>query len=268
MNRKLLWAVILLLALGGVAIFAMRLLPSFYKEEMKLSVMLEDVKSFVVNDGMTVVYKDGIWCSQDDDYYPVNNVTVDDFFKTLKNAALHADRSVRAGGEKNQITLLLNNGDKINLWFDDENGRTDKVAAVYENESKLLYGDFVLPSQPYQWFAQPLINLDDDEIEEISGVDPHDFSFKDLIFYQVAQKADFADWMSKEIKVVLKNGVVINATIFAQGHSYWVRLNLDTSIMPTAEAYEFVKNNGFLYDGWYFELPQPIGSRLFGMDQV
>ena len=92
-----------------------------------------------------------------------------------------------------------------------------------------------------------------------------DFSFDDLIFYQVTQKNDFEDWASKNIRIEMRNGIIIRLTVLTRNHSYWVNVALDTSVMPTVEAYEFVKNNGFLYDGWYFELPQPVGSRLFGL---
>lgn len=266
MNKKLAVAIVLLLILSGVAIYIMRKMPSFYSEEMMLPTLFANIEAFRVNDGLTIVRKDGIWCSQDDDYYPVNNVMVDDFIVALQNAALHVEQNSNVIEGNNKIELLLSGGDKISLFFDGDNGRTDRFMVLSNNKSDMLRGDFVVPVQPYQWFVQPLIKFNDSDIEEISGVEPHDFSFRDLIFYQVTQKNDFEAWASKNIRIEMRNGIIIKFTILTKNHSYWLNMVLDTSVMPTVDAFDFVKNNGFLYDGWFFELPQPVGSRLFGLE--
>ncbi len=82
-----------LLILSGMVLLSMKNIPSFYNEEMKLSVLLNDVKSLKVNDGIMIVRKDGIWCSRDDDYYPVNNQMVDELVVRVQNAALHTEKN-------------------------------------------------------------------------------------------------------------------------------------------------------------------------------
>ena len=88
-------------------------------------------------------------------------------------------------------------------------------------------------------------------------------AFSELFFYQAVHNNDFEDWDNKKIKIIMNNGIIAELTIYAQGHSYWMSVNLTTTALPSIEADEFVKNNGFLYEGWYFEIPQPEGSRLF-----
>lgn len=265
MNKKLLITLSGLSILSGMVLLIMKNIPSFYNEEMKLSVLLNDVKSLKVNDGIMIVRKDGIWCSRDDDYYPVNNQMVDELVASLQNAALHAEKNNANVEGKDKIVLSAGDGEKISLFFDEEAGKTDRITVLYNEQNEVLNGIFAVPAQPYQWFVQPLIKLNDTDVEEISGIEPQDFSFDDLIFYQVTQKNDFEDWASKNIRIEMRNGIIIRLTVLTRNHSYWVNVVLDTSVMPTVEAYEFVKNNGFLYDGWYFELPQPVGSRLFGL---
>ena len=120
MNKKLLITLSGLLILSGVVLLIMKNIPSFYNEEMKLSVLLNDVKSLKVNDGIMIVRKDGIWCSRDDDYYPVNNQMVDELVARLQNAALHTEKNNANVEGKDKIVLSAGDGEKISLFFDEE----------------------------------------------------------------------------------------------------------------------------------------------------
>lgn len=264
MNKKIVVIIIFLLIITVAAIVAFLSVPSFYNQEIKLPQYISKVEKITINNGMTIERKMGSWCSKEDDFYPVNTDVVDALIENLRRAALYAEKYVGEHEEKDEIDLVDEEGNVLKLSFNEINGHTSEIVALNNGQKTLLKGDFAIPAQPYQWFEQPLLKLNNSDIEEISGVEPGDFSFDDLLFYQATKNNDFAEWMTRQINVVLKNGLTIKLIVYTRGHSYWVSLNLGTTVMPTKDADEFVKNNGFLYDGWFFELPQPVGNRLFG----
>ena len=267
MSRKVIIISVLCLVLAVTAMIAMLFAPSFYNSEISLPTYLSNVDKLVVNNSMTIVRKMGVWCSQDDDCYPVDNDVVDMLMDNLQEASLYAQRCYDQCDGTNEIVLISQNGEKVSLLFDADNGYTKKIMAIYKGKNVLLEGDFFVPSQPYQWFEQPLIKLSNADIEEISGVEPENFNFDELVFYQASKSNDFAEWEAKQINIVLKNGLIADFIVYAKSHSYWISLSLETTVMPTKDAFEYAKNTAQLYDGWFFELPQPLGNKLFGISE-
>ena len=266
MKKKFVLIIGVLTLIGILAATSSWFSPDFYRTSPQLTIRLAEVSEFTINESMTIVRKDGIWCSRDDDFYPVNNDVVDMFLADLRSSAEHTQRYKGDLDGKDTIVLRGGEGPDIQLFFDAVDGQAEEIKALVGKNAYVLRGNFRMPSQPYQWFNQPLIPLSNSSIEEIYGADPDSFAFSELFFYQVTKQNDFAEWDSHEVKIVTVDGIVINMTIYAQARSYWASVDLQTSVMPTIEASDYVKTNGFLYDGWFFELPQPEGNRLFGFE--
>ncbi|MBR1648291.1 MAG: hypothetical protein IJ689_01660 [Alphaproteobacteria bacterium] len=266
--KKNFWKISLLLG-AGVALCAVALIkkPQFYSLSPELSKVITEADSLEINDGLTAIKQDGIWCSRDDDCYPLNNDLTDKFIRELSHSALNALPYNKEIEGENSIILHSRNGEELKLLYDNDEGQTDEIIALQGDNGFELKGRFLIPAQPYQWFIQPLLPFDNEDIEEIYGAEPQDFDFKTLDFYQAVNQSDFDEWDKKDIRIVLKNGVVIAMELFNLGHSYWVKIDMSTTVMPSLSAEEYVKNNGFLYEGWYFELPQPVGSRLWKYNQ-
>lgn len=261
MNKKLLYTTFGLVAVGAISVAGLFTVPKFYAGEQKLPEVLMKTTSFTVDNSMNIERKNGVWSSKDDDFYPVDNQVVDILMGALSQATLSAKTC--AEEPSGEPKLVMHGKKDILLYHDENDAENAGVSVLYNDKCHWLAGDFSIPSQPYLWFTQPLLPFSNQDIDEIYGADPDNFAFSELFFYQAARSDDFFEWDSRKIKIVLQNGIVADLTIYNQGHSYWMSVNLGLTVMPTVEADEFVKNNGFLYEGWYFEIPQPEGSRLF-----
>ena len=62
--------------------------------------------------------------------------------------------------------------------------------------------------------------------------------------------------------IVTDDGLKIIGGLFADQEKYLLSISLKTTIMPTEAAEEYVKQNGFRYEGWYFILSRHDGNRL------
>ena len=261
MNKKIIIFAFVLLALSlGGFYFS----PRFYQSYPPLAVQIPTAESIDLNSDITFVRHNGVWCSRDDDFYPANNRIIDNLLQSLQDSALHAQLSKDKTATDNRLILHTSDGNDVEINFDAPNQITDKIFVTYHNQKYLLTGNFDIPAQPYQWFKQPLINLPDEDIEKISGIDIADFSFSKLVFYQATRQNEFENWDHHNIKVTTSDGIVVDLTIYTQGHSYWAAIDLQTSPLPTTKASQYVRSNRFLYQDWFFELPQPEGSLLFG----
>lgn len=67
----------------------------------------------------------------------------------------------------------------------------------------------------------------------------------------------------KSFAAVTVDGIKVIFGVYKYKENYRLTVSLKTTIMPTEKAAEFVKQNGFRYDGWYFVLSRRDGSRLF-----
>ena len=67
----------------------------------------------------------------------------------------------------------------------------------------------------------------------------------------------------KSFAAVTADGIKVIFGVYKYKENYRLTVSLKTTIMPTEKAAEFVKQNGFRYDGWYFVLSRRDGSRLF-----
>ena len=59
----------------------------------------------------------------------------------------------------------------------------------------------------------------------------------------------------RSFAVVTTDGLKLICGVYKHRDQYWMTVQLKTTIMPTAEAASYAKENSFRYDGWYFYWP-------------
>ena len=263
MNKRFIKIALVLVLTGIISSLAFFYIPKSYKKTLKLPDAILSATELFYNNSLSLSKKNGVWVSTADDNYPVDNDLVEVLLKELYQASLNAQKYDEDVWGNDEIIIKTATNDEITLYFDELSGQAQEILVVINDDKYLLNGKFAVPSQPFEWFLQPLLPFENSDISEIYGVDPLKFSFSDMIFYQATKSNDFTEWDNREIKVITNEGIVMTFTIFAMGHSYWMEIDVATTVMPTIAADEFIKNNTFLYKDWFFELPQPIGSKLF-----
>ena len=247
MNKKLIKILLVLILMGILSFLAFLYVPKSYKNTLKLPEAILSANELFYNNSLSLSKKEGVWVSTADDNYPVDNDLVEVLLKELYQASINAKKYNEDVWGNDEITIKTPTNDEIKLYFDEISGQTQEILAVINDNKYLLNGQFAIPSQPFEWFLQPLLPFENENISEIYGIDPSKFSFSNIVFYQASKNNDFIEWDNKEIKVITNDGIVLTFTIYAMGHSYWMGVDITTTVMPTIAADEFIKNNNFLY---------------------
>ena len=160
----------------------------------------------------------------------------------------------------------------------------------------LISGQYSLPASLSAWTQQPLLNLEAKNIRslEVNGQnikrsDPakpflvfHNNKplklirteklFKHLAYLSYdqvisAQNFDETRFPSvKNLKITTFDGMIADIDLFSDNKTYWIRLSLSTTVLPTTATSDYIKNNAFLYGGWFFQLPSDTGKDLSQFD--
>lgn len=154
----------------------------------------------------------------------------------------------------------------------------------------LITGNYAFPNKMASWLQQPLLSLEESEISsyaveettaerpdvlipfKISGTNKDiDISrhlkplgYVDAVNVLQSENFDIKDWPEhKKLTITTFEGLVIVMNIFTNQNKYWATITLSTTTLPTPQTNDYIKNNAFLYNGWYFELNPTSGRILF-----
>lgn len=160
----------------------------------------------------------------------------------------------------------------------------------------LLSGQYILPAALSSWTQQPLLNLDAKDIQSIAingkSVKRPDSAKPFLVFHenkplklirteklfkqlaylsydQVISAQNFDETrfpIVKSVKITTFDGMIASLDLFTDNNNFWIRLSLSTTALPTTATNDYIKNNAFLYDGWFFQLPPDAGKALSQFD--
>ena len=258
MRKNIFYILAFWIIMASLAVFL--LTPNVYSPNNPLPEQISRTTKIILDKENSIEKINGIWSSVENDLYPVDNELVENLLTNLRQASVHASKSRLSPSDRLKITLEDTTQQAVELFISPQKSN---IIALYNQKYYSFSGEIKIPSQPYQWFAQPLLPIPDNLITSIKGVDKDKFSFAKLTFLQATKENDFGDWPQKEISIKTEDGITIVLTIYTKNHSYWLSARLGTTIMPTIEAKKHLNDNQFLYNGWYFELPQPIGNELF-----
>ena len=88
-------------------------------------------------------------------------------------------------------------------------------------------------------------------------------TFRNVVPQQLFNPDEFPQ--KRNLRVTLFNGLVTDMEIYADANqkAFWTAIKISSTRLPTRGVNDYIKNNGFFYDGWYFELPPETGYILF-----
>ena len=164
-----------------------------------------------------------------------------------------------------------------------------------DNHIWLVNNDFTIPQKFYSWFQQPLLNYAPQQIKsfetengsrkiKFNRTTPHEaytdgagqketltifsdlfsyLTFRNVVPQQLFNPDEFSQ--KRNLRVTLFNGLVTDMEIYADANqkAFWIAIKISATRLPTRGVNDYIKNNVFFYDGWYFELPPETGYILF-----
>ena len=165
-------------------------------------------------------------------------------------------------------------------------------AKLKNQEIWLISGRFEMPQQAYSWMLQPILELPESLIEtirfytdgKIATIGRKDASqkFTDtqgytiraqaltnvlerLIAEDVADKNTFSQktfLLSRRMEIITFQGLVFYLDFYNNEHNEeWLHITLSTTPLPMSIVNDYIKDNKFLYEGWYFRL-SPETSKI------
>lgn len=159
-----------------------------------------------------------------------------------------------------------------------------------KNEIWLIDGPFELPEEPYSWLMQPILNYYPDMFEKVEIVDGEQSRelnrngaaypffnekqqpfnpnallerFKFLIASEILSAQNFDETLfpsHRSIILTTFSGLITQIDLFHDQKNYWIKISLSTTNLPTAQVNAYIRDNRFLYDGWYFKVPASTGE--------
>ena len=184
--------------------------------------------------------------------------------------------------------------DKVLIHDADQSNNSRQAVIPPLADSYIVSGEYNLPQHLTSWLPQPLISIThtnlkaiqinqnkierfshaetfhiaQDKLKKINPTNMVNFEFltHNLIYSDVISAQDFDDTKyphRTELNFTCFSGLIYRLTIYTNGQEYWSSLNLLTEPLSTIESNDYIRANKFLYDGWFFKLPNSTGKQLF-----
>lgn len=178
--------------------------------------------------------------------------------------------------------------DEVIVGLPSENGNYFFAKRPDVREIWLIDGDFNLPIEGKDWLLYPIFSVVKDSIEKVQlgddfvtrdiqsayfiNKDGREIDLDQLLRVMSGVRAsnslrenDFVkDKMNeKVIELTTFYGLVITCKVYSNDdNKTWLNIKLSTTALPKSAVNDYIKDNGFLYDGWYFEITPEQGSIL------
>ena len=136
------------------------------------------------------------------------------------------------------------------------------ITAIEESniqQIKLNNNDYKRPDKGYPFQKRAGKNLTPIEIAQILQI------FQYLPYEKVISAQNFDDTLYPNrayISLTEFDGLIRSVEILTDNDVYWVKQTFSTTPLPTRQTNDYIKNNSFLYDGWYFQISPIEGKRL------
>lgn len=157
----------------------------------------------------------------------------------------------------------------------------------------LISNYFNLPKKRFSWFQQPLLNYTPDSIKSFKLIQNQedasfyrtdkakDFMtednkpahlklFSEYFTYLIAhdvKKAQHFDLNAfpkhKKIELELFSGLITDIDIYTDDITFWIKIKIYADAITTFQIKDYIQNNEFLYDGWYFNIAEDTGRILY-----
>ncbi|MFV0626360.1 MAG: hypothetical protein ACK5N8_03295 [Alphaproteobacteria bacterium] len=170
------------------------------------------------------------------------------------------------------------------IFFDKDNKVVEKVLVGnrYKNDiysfvkkNKVVYvasGVFEFPKELISWIQQPAFAINQNNVLSIKVLRDGNLertSLKNLpnmvreylnftYFDYVMKEGEFDRNQYPQSRIMeaeTKDGLKVGYEFLSNENESWVKISLSTNKLPTAKVAEYVKENSFLYEGWFFKVP-------------
>ena len=179
--------------------------------------------------------------------------------------------------------------DKIIVGLADDDNRYYFARRPDKREIWLINGNFDLPVFSYDWLLRPVLSVPRNAVESVTIGDKYVqrknksgnfYDEKNLninieplldvlsgvyIIDALKKEAFEAKWKQREpakvIDVITFYGLEFILRLYYDGGQVWLNVDLSTTPLPISSVKDYIKDNRFLYDGWFFEV-HPEQSRI------
>lgn len=161
-----------------------------------------------------------------------------------------------------------------------------------KEEIWLIDGEYLLPQENYSWLMQPILQyprsltetvvIEEDgnlqvanrasegypffnKEQKIINMEPILERLEYLITTKVASAQNFDESRfnkRRRIDLITFSGLITSIELYYNDEEYWAKISLSTTNLPTSAVNAYIKDNQFLYDGWFFKLTRPNGLVL------
>ena len=245
---------------------------------------------------ITLVLENGGWRVAEADYYYAHPGFVAALLEDLNQARLYRPQEKEPQPEKGWTSIKVFAGNKL-LNSVEVGDKTPNQRYNYLKRDAqggwLVEGKFQLPRRLYSWMQQPLTAFPPSLFEAVEIVENGEsrqakreselqefldaegrhlkmtnllqvFEFLNARGAQAAQ--NFDDSVHQKLrKIVLTtfSGMVITADLYQDAEkNYWLKLSFSTTHLPTVYVNDYIKENSYLYEGWYFKISPEAGEKL------
>ena len=170
--------------------------------------------------------------------------------------------------------------------------RRDQKYIYVKPEGAQFQRRIELPQEPSAWLMQPILNYPPEITEKIfiqdaAGQQSASRQTRYLPFVNheksivkpdvLLEKLDFliaGDVLSAQnfdenlypkrrtIRLTSFSGLITTINLFHDDQDFWIYIKLSTTNLPTAAVNAYIKDNSFLYDGWFFKISAAAGRTL------
>ena len=243
---------------------------------------------------VSLALEDSLWRVREEDNYFADYALINRLFDNIRSAAYTGKTKEITDSENGLTTRIIlsrKDGNLLNdVAFVSQNG--EYYIKSNDNKASFISAGFQLPTTLASWVKQPVLAVEPGRILSVAvgdgeAVRPETglpFSVKtaegtkeirlDGLFnslrYVPAEKVlsvqNFDETRyseNKTLTLTTYDGLITGLNIFKNEENYFLKITLSATNLPTTETSDYIKNNAFLYDGWYFQISPVIGSKLF-----
>ena len=262
----------------------------------RLLLLTSEIEIKTPSSTVTLYKDDGYWRVLEADNYFANIKSMGLLQKEIKRAQRGAPITQENADESwTQLSLYdaqENLLERVQISNAQKNGTHD---IRYKDNDKTYLSSWKmrLPPSPNAWTYRPLLSFDGVSVNTMEkdgmlisrqqeGAAFYDtktnlpyqhfeylkvFSFLSDISYERVSSAQEFDTERfchvSKFKVTTFDGLEISFNVYTDYQEYWLQIALDTTSLPRKEVDEYVSSHRFLYEGWWFKLPEEAGRTLF-----
>lgn len=254
------------------------------------------------NKKINLQLKDNLWrVAEADDYYAGYN-QINNLFTNFSEAYIYRRRGKVSPQEETEFGLgaeatVLQTQDKEGKILDSVIIGTPTSNGLYrfakfpdEDDVFLITGKYNFPKKTYSWLQQPLLSIAPNEIRALK-IGEQKVSRQDILlpfilkgttkeinisrylnlFVYVAaldakRQTNFTPdaWKKNSyIQITTFDGLVVDITVYGgEADEYWANLKISANNLPKTYIKDYINDNAFLYNDWYFKLDKPTGTTL------